>query len=150
MQTRTWPYGTEKTVTVKGVDPRFVICIDQSNEGYVMMFVTHDINPVLNERVVVQFQRGGPAGGYWKIVRRHNVLERSEMNVRCKMKCVENAQLEHCRRIKFSAVCADEVPENQRFHKYTPTGSIEIQVTNPDVNYEVGKSYYFDSIPVET
>lgn len=42
----------------------------------------------------------------------------------------------------FNAVCADEIPENKRYHKWTPAGKIEITVTNPDVNFEFGKSYY--------
>lgn len=74
------------------------------------------------------------------------------MSVRCKMKCTSktergtmgNTQNE----FHFEAVCADEVPENQRYHKYTPSGNINITVTNPDVSYEVGKCYYFDSSPV--
>lgn len=70
------------------------------------------------------------------------------MNVRCKMKCTEVTQYEGTtRKVVFSAVCADEVPENQRYHKYTPNGRIELSITNPDVSYDVGKCYYFDSTP---
>lgn len=71
------------------------------------------------------------------------------MNVRCKMKCVEVTAFEGVtRKVVFSAVCADEVPENQRYHKYTPSGRIELTITNPDVVYEPGALYYFDSTPV--
>jgi hypothetical protein len=48
------------------------------------------------------------------------------------------------REYKFSAVCADEVDENQRFHKATPNGSLTITVDNPGVVFEPGKSYYLD------
>lgn len=47
----------------------------------------------------------------------------------------------------FSAVCADEVEENRRFHKYTPSGKLEISVDNPEVNFELGKEYYLDFTP---
>ena len=45
---------------------------------------------------------------------------------------------------QFNAVGADEVPENQRYHKYTPSGSLNITVNNPDVSFELGKMYYLD------
>jgi len=44
----------------------------------------------------------------------------------------------------FSAVCNDGTPENERFHKYTPSGSIEITVDKPNVTFELGKFYYVD------
>lgn len=74
---------------------------------------------------------------------------RNSMNVRCKMKCTEVTNFEggH-RKVVFAAVCADEVPENQRYHKYTPNGRIELTITNPNVSYDVGAFYYFDSTPV--
>lgn len=49
----------------------------------------------------------------------------------------------------FSAVSADEVPENQRYHKYSPSGSLEIAVDNPSVNFEMGKTYYLDFIEAD-
>lgn len=70
------------------------------------------------------------------------------MTVRCKMKCVEVTQYEgDSRKVVFNAVCADEVPENQRYHRYTPTGRIELMITNPFVSYIAGEFYYFDSTP---
>jgi hypothetical protein len=45
---------------------------------------------------------------------------------------------------RFIAVCNDGIPENERFHKYTPSGSIEITVDNPNVTFELGKFYYVD------
>lgn len=72
-------------------------------------------------------------------------------SVRCKMKLVSKTEFENGKfRYNFEAVCADEVPENQRFHRYTPNGKFEIDVTNPNVNYVVGQCYYFDSTPVPT
>lgn len=46
----------------------------------------------------------------------------------------------------FSAVTADEVPENARYHKYSPSGTFEITVDNPNVTFELGKSYYLDVV----
>lgn len=73
------------------------------------------------------------------------------MQVRCKMKCksklIEGSAEYPVVTYTFTAVCADEVPENQRYHKYTPDGSICIKCTNPNVSYEVGVDYYFDSTP---
>ena len=42
------------------------------------------------------------------------------------------------------AVCNDGTPENERFHKYTPSGNIKICVDNPNVTFEPGKFYYVD------
>lgn len=44
----------------------------------------------------------------------------------------------------FAAVCNDGTPENERYHRYTPSGSVEITVDNPNVVFELGKSYYVD------
>ena len=70
--------------------------------------------------------------------------------VRCKMQCTSILERPAGSSIRyhFEAACADEVPENQRFHKYTPSGSIDLEVDNPNVKYEIGKFYYFDSVPV--
>jgi hypothetical protein len=51
---------------------------------------------------------------------------------------------ESARTYEFSAVCNDGTPENDRFHKYTPSGNISITVDNPNVVFELGKFYYVD------
>ena len=53
--------------------------------------------------------------------------------------------------LRFGAVSADDVPENQRYHKYTPSGTLEIYVDNPSAveQFELGKSYYLDFTPAE-
>lgn len=72
------------------------------------------------------------------------------MNIRAKFKCenfIQHAGYQGAqgqRNYQFNAVGADEVPENKRFHKYTPSGSLNICVDNPDVTFEPGKSYYID------
>lgn len=43
------------------------------------------------------------------------------------------------------------VPEDNSFSKYTPSGSASFNITNEGIleNLEVGKKYYFDISPVE-
>ena len=76
--------------------------------------------------------------------------------VRAKFKC--NHFIQHAgwqkgvpgsREYHFDAVCADEVPENQRFHKATPSGKLSMYVDNHDVSFEPGKSYYLDFTEAE-
>jgi len=57
----------------------------------------------------------------------------------------------NARTFVFNAVCNDGTPENEKFAKYTPNGRLEFYVDNPAVieSYQLGKSYYFDSTPVE-
>lgn len=46
----------------------------------------------------------------------------------------------------FGAVSADNVEENKRFHKYTPSGQLTMYVDNPPAQefFGLGKSYYLD------
>lgn len=53
------------------------------------------------------------------------------------------------RSYEFTAVYDTETPEDQRFAKATPSGSLTIQVDNPDVSFEPGKAYYLDITPAE-
>ena len=56
------------------------------------------------------------------------------MGVRAKFKLKElrrySANIEAMELI-FEAVSCDEVPENQRFHQYTPSGTLSMYVNNP-------------------
>lgn len=50
----------------------------------------------------------------------------------------------------FMAAHDDGTPENQRYAKATPTGSLSITVDNPDaMSFEQGKYYYLDFTPAE-
>lgn len=55
------------------------------------------------------------------------------------------------RRVKLSAVTADGIPENERFHKYTPSGSIELSIDNPPASdaFVPGKTFYVDFTAAE-
>lgn len=69
------------------------------------------------------------------------------MSVRAKFKVSKIAEHEGGLKIvSLNAVSADEVPENQRYHKYTPSGSLEITITNPSASdqFAPGKVFYLD------
>lgn len=51
------------------------------------------------------------------------------------------------RSYEFMAAYDPETPEDQRYAKATPSGSLTIQVDNPAVSFEPGKSYYLDFTP---
>ena len=55
------------------------------------------------------------------------------------------------RSLVFNAVCDYGTPENQRFAKATPSGTLEMVVDNEEAvkQFEVGKSYYLDFTPAE-
>jgi len=53
------------------------------------------------------------------------------------------------REYTFIAVYNDGTPENKRFHKYIPMGSIDITVDNPNVQFELNKYYYVDFSEVQ-
>jgi hypothetical protein len=52
------------------------------------------------------------------------------------------------RTIKLHPQYDESIPEDQRFHQYTPTGSLEMYVTNPAVIAELtpGRVYYIDLV----
>ena len=53
--------------------------------------------------------------------------------------------------LKFTTEYDDTIPEDQRFHKFTPTGSFEMFCTNPVVleQCKLGQKFYVDFTPVE-
>jgi len=70
------------------------------------------------------------------------------MTVRAKFRCNSVTQFTSgaggSRRYNFSAVYDTSTPENARFTKATPWGDLSMNVDNPDVDFEIGKSYYLD------
>jgi hypothetical protein len=50
------------------------------------------------------------------------------------------------RQLQFYAVSDDGIPENARYHKYTPAGQLNITVDNPSAleMFKIGKNYYLD------
>jgi hypothetical protein len=53
--------------------------------------------------------------------------------------------------VKLYPVCADGIPENERYHKYTPSGSLEMYIDNPPAAefFEIGKQFYVDFTKAE-
>lgn len=51
--------------------------------------------------------------------------------------------------IEFSCQYDQAIPEDQRFQKATPSGSIRMQIDNPAAldQFHLGKSYYADFTP---
>jgi hypothetical protein len=49
----------------------------------------------------------------------------------------------------FHAVYDPTQPEDQRFAKATPSGSLTITVDNPALTFEPGKAYYLDITPAD-
>lgn len=78
------------------------------------------------------------------------------MAVRAKFRCHTETHKkwgpsdEHVTRsYEFMAVYDTSVPEDQRYAKTTPSGSLTIQVDNPAVSFEPGKQYYLDFTPAD-
>lgn len=73
---------------------------------------------------------------------------------RCKFVCESitvNRYNPAAKTVKFHAVYgAGADPENVSFAQATPSGNLEIQVTNPDVlpMFTLGQEFYLDLIPV--
>lgn len=79
------------------------------------------------------------------------------MAVRGKFRVHEITQVEwnrDARKIHLNAVCNDGTEENEKFHRFTPTGAITMTVDNPAAvsQFELGKEYYVDftAVPPKT
>ena len=69
------------------------------------------------------------------------------MSFRAKFKVVSVTAYEHQGvTVIMKAVIDDGIPENARFHRYTPSGLLEMYVTNPSVIEQLipGKYFYLD------
>ena len=53
------------------------------------------------------------------------------------------------KRVKLAAVADDTIPENQRYHKATPSGTIEIKIDNPPAadQFTQGKEFFVEFTP---
>ena len=69
------------------------------------------------------------------------------MTDRAKFKCTELTLTEHGHRAKFVPVTSGS-PENEKFYKYTPGGSLELG-TIKEMPFSLGKSYYLDIIEAD-
>lgn len=53
--------------------------------------------------------------------------------------------------VELRAVTQEHCAENETFWKYTPSGYLQMSITNPDAMglFEQGKQYYLDFTPAE-
>lgn len=66
---------------------------------------------------------------------------------RCKFKCISKTISgdgeNRSNRFEFTPV-TDGTPEDKQFWKWTPSGRLEFSCLNPNVDFEIGKTYYLD------
>jgi hypothetical protein len=75
--------------------------------------------------------------------------------MRAKFKIIEIVSTEHGEVLKFSAVCGNKnfgpngESEDNTYARYTPSGSLEMTVTNPDLIgvHKPGDTFYLDFHP---
>lgn len=77
------------------------------------------------------------------------------MTVRAKFRCTAEKTsrwsegADPSRSYEFSALYDPSVPEDQRYAKATPTGTLTIGVDNPAVAFVPGRAYYLDFTEAE-
>lgn len=70
----------------------------------------------------------------------------SAPTTRAKVQCFSSVPDEQGTTFGFHAVYGDS-PENKTWSKWTPSLSLSMHVTNPEVKFETGKAYYLDFTP---
>jgi hypothetical protein len=78
------------------------------------------------------------------------------MPTRAKFRCTRETQtrwntqmVDPQRSYEFEATYDPDLPEDQRFARATPVGSLKITVDNPAVTFEPGSAYYLDITPAD-
>lgn len=75
------------------------------------------------------------------------------MTIRAKFKCISETRYaygqEGAKTVRFQAMYDPDLPEDQRFAKATPSGTLEMLVDNPSAQFEPGQDYYLDFTPVD-
>jgi hypothetical protein len=73
--------------------------------------------------------------------------------IRAKFKCISETTSaygsEGAKHYKFQALYDSTLPEDQRFAKATPSGTLEILVDNPSAQFELAADYYLDFTKVK-
>jgi hypothetical protein len=69
------------------------------------------------------------------------------MTVRMKLNCTVVRDYGTWKEVEFSALYSSN-PEDNTFSLATPSAKLVMTVTNPNVVYVPGQSYFFDSNPV--
>lgn len=72
---------------------------------------------------------------------------------RCKFVCtaIEPQPYSDSSKVTLEARYCPEVPDDVRFTKATPWGSMSVGISNPEALklFEVGKAYYVDVVPAQ-
>lgn len=73
------------------------------------------------------------------------------MAVRAKFRVSSVTDFGFTKQVKLVAVSDDGIPENQRYHKATPSGTLEMTIDNPPASdqFAPGREFYVDFTPVE-
>lgn len=73
------------------------------------------------------------------------------MAVRAKFRVSSVTDFGFTKQVKLVAVADDGIPENRRYHKATPSGTIEMTIDNPPASdqFTPGKQFYVDFTPAE-
>lgn len=79
------------------------------------------------------------------------------MTVRAKFRCIEKSQKGNNYGAPgpieggFLRLAAVQGEENKTWTKWTPSGTLDLHITNPDAltQFEVGKDYFLDFTPAE-
>lgn len=71
--------------------------------------------------------------------------------IRAKMKCNSVTKTEGSEQVKLAPVTAGNNPDNASWSKWTPSGVLELNITNPDVHgaFEPGKEYFVEITAAE-
>lgn len=66
------------------------------------------------------------------------------MNVKAKFRCnsVQDFGATRPKSVEFTALYDASTPENERFTRATPSGTLVMTVDNPDVRFVPGRNYY--------
>jgi hypothetical protein len=74
------------------------------------------------------------------------------MKARCKFRVVAVTDFGNDNKlVKLTTQYDQTLPEDQSFSRYTPSGTIEVQISNPAVlpMFEPGRDFYVDLVPAE-
>jgi hypothetical protein len=80
-----------------------------------------------------------------------NKWQRRQFMVRAKFRVQYVQDFGASKKVYLTPVTDDGIPENARFHKYTPSGSIEMMIDNPSAadQFKPQQEIYVDFTPVE-
>ncbi len=68
MLQRTWEYGSRLNAEVMNVRRDIITVLDEHGEGHILVGDYHAFKPAKGDKVTLRFCKGGPTGGFWKIV----------------------------------------------------------------------------------